>query len=155
MSNEPIAINRYLGTGGVDEMSKVISSAYKCFEDSKGVPLPDGLTAWGVADAILDTLNGYASSGFNVDASELVGFICTAIEQLAGESSDAPREPAGFVVVDIKTRKMDWDGELHLTREAALESLTGPRQMWCRTPEEATDERTYYGDVYEILTVTP
>lgn len=60
----------------------------------------------------------------------------------------------GFVIVDIKTRKLDWDGELHPTREAAIESLTGPHQMWCSTPEESSEERTYYGDVYEILPVS-
>ena len=73
---------------------------------------------------------------------------------IAKACADAKAESTvGFVIVDIKTRKLDWDGEMHPTREVAIESLTG-HTWWCRTPEEATDERTYYGDVYEILPVT-
>lgn len=58
----------------------------------------------------------------------------------------------GYVVVDIKTRSLDWDGELHPTEEAAIESLTG-HTWWCKSLEEETDERTFYGTVYEILPV--
>jgi hypothetical protein len=74
---------------------------------------------------------------------------------IAEAQAEALRAAAvGFVVVDIKTRELDWDGVLHPTREAAVESLTGPHQMWCRTREEATDERSFFGEVYEILPVT-
>lgn len=88
MNTENIAINRYLGTTGVDELSEVISSAYKAIEELRGAQIPSGLTAYDVADAILDTFNGHASSGFNVNASELVDFVCTAVEQLSGDASD-------------------------------------------------------------------
>lgn len=153
MSTEPIAINRYLGTKGVDELNEVIASAYNAIGVLRGAAIPDGFTAWDFADAILDTFNGHASSGFNVNASDLVDFVCTAVEGLAGRSPEASKEPAGFVIVDIKTREIDWDCELHPTREAAFESLTGPCQSYCRTPEEETEERTYWGKHYEILAV--
>ena len=77
--------------------------------------------------------------------------------RMVGASDVVPR-PAraivGFVVVDIKTRKMDWDGELHPTREAAVRSLTDGHTWWVRTPGEAADGRTFYGDEYEILELT-
>lgn len=91
------------------------------------------------------------------DAAHIVAFdppTVLALLDRVEAANDAPRDPVGFVIVDIKTRKLDWDGEMHPTREAAIDSLTAGRTWWCRAPEEATDERTYYGEVYEILAVT-
>lgn len=61
--------------------------------------------------------------------------------------------PIGFVIVDRYTNKIDWDGELHPTVEAAIDSLTGPRQMWCKTPEEENEDKTYWATAYMLCRV--
>jgi len=61
--------------------------------------------------------------------------------------------PLGFVIVDRYTRKLNWDGELHPTETAAIESLTGPRQMWCKSLAEESEDKTYFGKLYEICPV--
>jgi len=64
----------------------------------------------------------------------------------------------GYIIVDKKTRAIDWDCELHPSIEAAIESMTGPRQSMCRTVEEeddvANDGRTAWWLVYSIHPVT-
>jgi hypothetical protein len=59
----------------------------------------------------------------------------------------------GYVVVDKETQKLDWDGEMHPLRVDAIESLTGPRQMWCKNLEDETEDRTYWGKAYIICPV--
>lgn len=59
----------------------------------------------------------------------------------------------GYVIVDKVTKKLDWDGELHSLRVDALESMTGPRQAFCKNLEDETDDRTYWGKVYDICPV--
>lgn len=59
----------------------------------------------------------------------------------------------GYIVVDNVTKALDWDGELHPTEEDAIESLTGPHQMWCKSIEEETEERTFWGTSYMICPV--
>jgi hypothetical protein len=60
----------------------------------------------------------------------------------------------GYVVVDRETKLIDWDMEVHPLRVNAIESLTGPYQMWCKSLEEETDDRTYWGKAYMICKVT-
>ncbi len=59
----------------------------------------------------------------------------------------------GYVVVDKVTKKLDWDGELHPLRVDALESMTGPYQAYCKNMEDETEDRTYWGKVYDICPV--
>jgi hypothetical protein len=59
----------------------------------------------------------------------------------------------GYVVVDVQTKKLDWDGDLHPSKDAAVASLTGAGQMWCKSVEEEDDERTYWGSAYMICPV--
>lgn len=99
---------------------------------------------------LLQRLRAIVESGTPLARNTVLGLIERATEANQIEA----RAEAGFVIVDIKTRQLDWDGELHPTREAAIESLTGKYQWHCRTPEEATEDRTYYGNYYEILPVT-
>jgi hypothetical protein len=59
----------------------------------------------------------------------------------------------GYVVVDKETKKLDWDGELHPLRVDAIESMTGPHQMWCKSLEDETEDRAYWGSAYDICAV--
>jgi hypothetical protein len=59
----------------------------------------------------------------------------------------------GYVVVDVVSKALDWDGEMHPSEEAAIESLTGPHQMWCKSAEEETEDRTFWGSAYMICAV--
>jgi len=59
-------------------------------------------------------------------------------------------EPIGYVVVDSQTNAIDWDGDMHPTREAAIDSLTGPHHMWCKSVEAEDDDHTYWGKAYTI-----
>jgi hypothetical protein len=59
----------------------------------------------------------------------------------------------GYVVVDKETKKLDWDGEMHPLRVDALESMTGPYQAYCKNIEDETEDRTYWGKVYDICPV--
>ena len=63
------------------------------------------------------------------------------------------KEPLGFVVVDKVSLALDWDGEMHSSREGAIESLTGPHQMWCKYINDETDDKTYWGRAYMICPV--
>lgn len=72
--------------------------------------------------------------------------------------SSLPADTLGYIIVDKKTRAIDWDGELHPSIEAAIESMTGPHQSMCRTAEEeddaANDGRTAWWRVYSVHSVT-
>lgn len=59
----------------------------------------------------------------------------------------------GFIVVDAETKQIDWDGDLHPSREAAIESMTGPRHMYCKSVDEENDDKTYWGRHYLIAPV--
>lgn len=58
-----------------------------------------------------------------------------------------------FVIVDRQTREVDWDGEVHATREAAIASLTGPGHY----SDDPTDDQAlglgYWGEAYEIAEI--
>lgn len=69
------------------------------------------------------------------------------------EQVSAERSMIGYVIVDAETNAIDWDAELHPTRDAAIASLTGPRHMYCKSVDEETDEKTYWGRHYAICTV--
>ncbi|UKA69563.1 hypothetical protein [Arthrobacter sp. FW306-06-A] len=58
-------------------------------------------------------------------------------------------DPAGYVIADKKTGAIDWDGEVHPTVEAAIESMCGPFQSFSR--EKDDPDKDYWGDVYDIL----
>lgn len=68
----------------------------------------------------------------------------------------ANEKPRGYIVVDNKTDAIDWDAELHKTREAAIDSLCGSYQMYVRTQEDAAaseGEKYYWQDHYDICEV--
>lgn len=61
--------------------------------------------------------------------------------------------PIGYIVIDTDTNEIDWDGKLHPTRDAAIESMTGPGMMWCNSADEETEDKTYWGRAYIICPV--
>ena len=61
-----------------------------------------------------------------------------------------------YVIADKRDGKLDWDGELHPSIDACIESMCGQSQSYVRTEEEATDEdRTVWSEDYEIRRVLP
>jgi hypothetical protein len=63
-------------------------------------------------------------------------------------------KPRGFVIVDKLTNAIDWDAELHSSREEAIESMCNPRQMYVRTAEEVIDgEKYHWSEHYDICEV--
>lgn len=64
----------------------------------------------------------------------------------------------GHVIIDKETRLIDWDGEVHATREAAIDSLCSSRYGipadFTRCEDEGSINRPYWGDQYIIGTVT-
>ncbi|WP_457948274.1 hypothetical protein ACTAQI_20200 [Pseudarthrobacter sp. alpha12b] len=61
--------------------------------------------------------------------------------------------PIGYVVVDRVTKEIDWDCELHTSIDQAIRSLTAPQQMYCKTFEEETEDKTYWAKHYMICPV--
>lgn len=60
----------------------------------------------------------------------------------------------GYVIVDKATGTLDWDGELHKTVDAAIQSLTDPWQEFADSDEDAAATgRKNWRDVYEIRRV--
>lgn len=62
-------------------------------------------------------------------------------------------QPVGWIIVNGNTDALDWDAELHLTREHALQTLTGPYQGYCREGESADEDRRPWTEDYKILPV--
>lgn len=62
-----------------------------------------------------------------------------------------------YVIVDRVSGAIDWDCDLHATRESAIDSMCGPNHMYVRSPEEVdhnSDAITvYWADDYDICEV--
>ena len=66
--------------------------------------------------------------------------------------------PVRFVIVDKITGALDWDGDLHPSREAAIASMCGRHSMYVATPEDVDDRdaiSVYWADDYDICEVHP
>lgn len=64
------------------------------------------------------------------------------------------REPLGFIIVNKLTNQIDWDGEVHPTREKAIQSLCAGMYVQT-TQEEHTDPgiRRHWERDYKIREV--
>ena len=60
-------------------------------------------------------------------------------------------ETVGYVIADKATGSMDWDGQVHPTVEAAINSMCGPRQSFSR--EKDDPDKDHWNVVYNILAV--
>jgi hypothetical protein len=59
----------------------------------------------------------------------------------------------GYVIVDRETHAIDWDGDLHATRESAIQSMTGPHHGFVRTADEEDEDHQVWWNAYWILPV--
>ncbi|YCK81371.1 hypothetical protein M1D89_20225 [Arthrobacter sp. D3-18] len=60
-------------------------------------------------------------------------------------------ETVGYVIADKATGSMDWDGQVHPSVEAAINSMCGPYQSYSRETDDP--ERDHWSVTYNILPV--
>ena len=71
--------------------------------------------------------------------------------------SEASGRVKGYIIVDKVTGEIDWDCDLHPTREAAIASMCGANHMYVESREDVDENSdrisVYWADDYEICTV--
>lgn len=55
----------------------------------------------------------------------------------------------GYIILSKRTNRMDWDDEIYVTTEAAIDSLCGPYQDYTRDPAD----EMYWGKDYHLCPV--
>jgi len=85
-----------------------------------------------------------------LDALEAPGTITKArLRNLLIEHPES--ETVGYVIADKATGSIDWDGEVHPTFEAAIDSMCGQHQSYSR--EKDNLDKDHWSVTYDILAV--
>lgn len=120
------------------------------------ITVPDASAPEQIRKAADELLNNPPAAGgtpFHKLSRQQLLTLAIALQDQRDKALAGQQKTIGYVVVGRKSKQIDWDLEMHPLRVDAINSLTGPYQKWCRSVEEETEDRTYWGKVYMICPV--